>query len=80
MIVLGKTLDPTEASLGPINSVSFEYAPDFVGDPSLGDPATIETGAFLVRDFLIGTSNAVVAVVAENASRMKKIMAEHNQR
>jgi hypothetical protein len=33
----------------------------------------------MVRDFLIGTSTAVISHVSENGTKMKKIMTEHDQ-
>ncbi|XP_030847310.1 cilia- and flagella-associated protein 251 isoform X2 [Strongylocentrotus purpuratus] len=73
----------SELSVGPINSVSFAYVPEFNADakPDSEYPkdATIHAKSFVTRDFIVSTSNAQVALVVADGVQVKMILEEHDK-
>ncbi|XP_071509123.1 cilia- and flagella-associated protein 251-like [Diadema antillarum] len=73
----------SDFNVGPINSVSFAYHPEFTADakPDSNYPqdATIEASSFVTRDYIISTSNAQVALIVADGVEVKMICDEHDK-
>ncbi|XP_041456928.1 cilia- and flagella-associated protein 251-like isoform X2 [Lytechinus variegatus] len=73
----------SELNVGPINSVSFSYVPDFKSeakpDSDYPKDATIHAKSFVTRDYIVSTSNAQVALVIADGVQVKMILEEHDK-
>ncbi|XP_077862113.1 cilia- and flagella-associated protein 251-like [Saccoglossus kowalevskii] len=72
----------SDFDVGPINSLSFEYLPEFSyeakADSNYPPDATIYSKPFVTRDYMIGTSTAVIAHVVADGTSLKVIHREHD--
>ncbi|WAR02599.1 CF251-like protein [Mya arenaria] len=66
-----------DLNLGPVSAVSFAFNPDFLGIAREGTnyppDATIQARQFVIRDFVVGSSIAVPAVVIGSYSGLLKV-------
>ncbi|XP_022086386.1 cilia- and flagella-associated protein 251-like [Acanthaster planci] len=71
-----------EFGVGPVNSVSFAYVPEFV--PELKEEsdyppdATIEAKSFITRDYIVSTFTAQIALIIADGTQVKMIHSEHD--
>ncbi|XP_033747234.1 cilia- and flagella-associated protein 251-like isoform X1 [Pecten maximus] len=68
--------------LGPITSVSFAYNTDFQAVAKEGTnyppDATIEAKKFVIKDFVVGSSIAIVGSITADGTKVKVIHREHD--
>jgi WD40 repeat protein len=71
-----------EFDVGPINSVSFAYVPDFVPeeheDSEYPPDATIDAKSFVTRDYIISTYIAQIALIVADGTKVQMIQSEHD--
>ncbi|XP_071945536.1 cilia- and flagella-associated protein 251-like [Antedon mediterranea] len=71
-----------EFNVGPINSISFEYVPNFSPDElesgSYPPDATINARSFITKNYVISTTSAQIAVIIADGTKVKMIQSEHD--